>query len=263
MSNVASKETARVVLPDQALRPSANDRYSSEATDDPYGSTRAIGPIVIIDSHLLSRECLGRVLSKECEAQVACFSTIDEWLASGQAPTASLVVLCQCGRSAAESVKEVDRLSEVFEQGDRGPAVVLSDNEDPDLIVQMLGKSVRGYLPTSLPIAIAVQAIELARAGGVYVPASSLIASHRLPEAASAGRRSTGLFTVRQAAVVEALRRGKANKIIAYELKMRESTVKVHVRNIMKKLHATNRTEVAYMANRLFNGEELGELDRT
>ena len=56
---------------------------------------------------------------------------------------------------------------------------------------------------------------------------------------------------------VEALRRGKANKIIAYELKMRESTVKVHVRNIMKKLHATNRTEVAFMAHRLLNGEEL------
>ena len=32
---------------------------------------------------------------------------------------------------------------------------------------------------------------------------------------------------------------------------MRESTVKVHVRNIMKKLSAKNRTEVALMANRL------------
>ena len=45
---------------------------------------------------------------------------------------------------------------------------------------------------------------------------------------------------------MDALRRGKANKIIAYELNLRESTVKVHVRNIMKKLKATNRTEVAF-----------------
>jgi DNA-binding NarL/FixJ family response regulator len=65
------------------------------------------------------------------------------------------------------------------------------------------------------------------------------------------------MFTARQAAVIEALRRGKANKIIAYELNLRESTVKVHVRNIMKKLHATNRTEVAYLASRLLNGEEV------
>jgi hypothetical protein len=43
--------------------------------------------------------------------------------------------------------------------------------------------------------------------------------------------------------------------IIAYELGMRKSTVKVHVRNIMKKLRATNRTQVAYMARELMNGK--------
>jgi DNA-binding NarL/FixJ family response regulator len=189
---------------------------------------------------------------------VICFSTIDEWLAEEQATPASLLVLCQCGRSKADALKEVERLSEISEQIGSCPAVILSDNEDPDLIVQMLGKNVRGYVPTSLSINVAVQAMELARAGGVFVPASSLIAAHRVPEgAATAMQKTNGLFTARQAAVVDALRRGKANKIIAYELKMRESTVKVHVRNIMKKLHATNRTEVAYMANRLFNGEEL------
>jgi DNA-binding NarL/FixJ family response regulator len=32
---------------------------------------------------------------------------------------------------------------------------------------------------------------------------------------------------------------------------MKESTVKVHVRNIMKKLKAKNRTEVAYITNQL------------
>jgi DNA-binding NarL/FixJ family response regulator len=59
------------------------------------------------------------------------------------------------------------------------------------------------------------------------------------------------MFTARQTAVIAALRQGKQNKIIAYELNMRESTVKVHVRNIMKKLNATNRTEVAYLTNQL------------
>ena len=43
-----------------------------------------------------------------------------------------------------------------------------------------------------------------------------------------------------------------ANKLIAYELDMCESTVKVHIRNIMKKLKATNRTEVAYLTRDLF-----------
>jgi len=55
--------------------------------------------------------------------------------------------------------------------------------------------------------------------------------------------------------VVRALCRGKANKVIAYELNMCESTVKVHVRNIMKKLKAKNRTEVAVMFKSLGNSE--------
>jgi DNA-binding NarL/FixJ family response regulator len=54
-------------------------------------------------------------------------------------------------------------------------------------------------------------------------------------------------LTSRQLAVLESVRRGKANKVIAYELNMCESTVKVHLRNIMKKLRARNRTEAAFM----------------
>ena len=56
-------------------------------------------------------------------------------------------------------------------------------------------------------------------------------------------------LTSRQAAVAERLRRGKPNKIVAYELNMCESTVKVHIRNIMKKLQATNRTEAGFKLN--------------
>jgi DNA-binding NarL/FixJ family response regulator len=55
---------------------------------------------------------------------------------------------------------------------------------------------------------------------------------------------------------VEGIRRGKPNKIIAYELNMCESTVKVHVRAIMKKLKATNRTEVAFKTSALLGSLE-------
>ena len=59
-------------------------------------------------------------------------------------------------------------------------------------------------------------------------------------------------FTQRQAQILDCLRRGMANKLIAYELKMCESTVKVHIRNTMKKLKAANRTHVAYLTRGLF-----------
>jgi DNA-binding NarL/FixJ family response regulator len=58
-------------------------------------------------------------------------------------------------------------------------------------------------------------------------------------------------LTSRQINVLARLRQGKANKIIAHELQMSESTVKVHVRNIMRKMGATNRTQAVYNARQL------------
>jgi DNA-binding NarL/FixJ family response regulator len=56
-----------------------------------------------------------------------------------------------------------------------------------------------------------------------------------------------GKFSPRQQEVLRRLWMGKPNKTIAYELSMCESTVKVHIRNIMKKLHVTNRTQVVVL----------------
>ena len=83
-------------------------------------------------------------------------------------------------------------------------------------------------------------------------PAACLPRVRYLTTSATPARQAS-IFTTRQAEVVEALRRGKANKIIAYELKMQESTVKVHVRNVMRKLKAKNRTEVVYKVNELLH----------
>jgi DNA-binding NarL/FixJ family response regulator len=59
-----------------------------------------------------------------------------------------------------------------------------------------------------------------------------------------AGPRDLSL-TARQKAVLELLRRGDTNKVIARRLGMREGTVKVHVRQIMRKFGVTNRTQIA------------------
>ena len=52
-------------------------------------------------------------------------------------------------------------------------------------------------------------------------------------------------LTERQKAVLGPLSRGESNKAIARRLGMKEGTVKVHVRQIMRKFGATNRTQVA------------------
>jgi len=55
-------------------------------------------------------------------------------------------------------------------------------------------------------------------------------------------------LTPRELAVLALLGRGQSNKRIARELDLSEATVKVHVRHIMRKVGATNRTQVALLA---------------
>jgi DNA-binding NarL/FixJ family response regulator len=99
--------------------------------------------------------------------------------------------------------------------------------------------------------------IALARNANIHLegPAVGPAVDHRKRESGSNWSNQAGirvvrfsLTTGRQTAVLGALCKGKPNKIIAYELGMCESTVKVHVRNIMKKLRAKTRTEIAYLA---------------
>jgi DNA-binding NarL/FixJ family response regulator len=54
-------------------------------------------------------------------------------------------------------------------------------------------------------------------------------------------------LTARQRTVLGLLSRGDTNKVIARRLGMREGTVKVHVRQIMRKFGVTNRTQVAFV----------------
>lgn len=208
------------------------------------------GPVVVIDKRALFRECVMRCLQASSGHTVVSFPNVDSWLDVCNDISASVILLCLVGRPGdAETHREISRLSQ---QGDQPPAIILSDVEDPDQIVDAIGRGARGYIPTSAPLEVVIEVMRLVRAGGVFVPASSLIAARRLKDCITVPhQKGNALLTARQAAVVEALRRGKANKVIASELNMCESTVKVHIRNIMRKLKARNRTEVAVMANEL------------
>jgi DNA-binding NarL/FixJ family response regulator len=205
---------------------------------------------VLIERRSLVRECVARCLASVPGYKVASFPSIESWLEHSEVREPSLIAFCPAGERGRDG--ESGELALLAQVAGHVPAVVMSDIEDFEHIVKALDNGARGYIPTSLSLEVVIEAIRLVRAGGIFVPASSIIAARRAND--RNGRqesRTTGMFTARQAEVVQALRSGKANKIIAHELKMRESTVKVHVRNIMKKLNAKNRTEVALMANGL------------
>jgi DNA-binding NarL/FixJ family response regulator len=121
----------------------------------------------------------------------------------------------------------------------------------------------RGFIPSSAGVETIIEAARLCLSvdpscftKGVFLPIASL---HALRSAILVSPKDQteflGHFTDKQLAICEALRRGKSNKTIAYDLSMCESTVKVHVRIIMKKLRASNRTEAAFKLNTVLSRE--------
>lgn len=208
--------------------------------------------VVIVEKRPLIRDLLARCLASSAGFEIVPVASVDEYLASGHPRNPLVVLISVTGSPEGEENQSTIRRAAQHLSG--APIAVLSDGEELHQVMSVLQAGTSGYISTSMPLDVAIEALRLVRAGGQFLPASCVVAKGRadaLPPEKPLQSRLFGMFTPRQAAVIEALCQGKANKIIAYELKMRESTVKVHVRNIMRKLKAKNRTEVAYITNQL------------
>ena len=217
--------------------------------------------LVIVDSKILDRECFAQsIIAHGIGMDVQAFDSINDWRrVKDEYPSLGAIVLNIGSARAADAAvaSEVIRLVSEFRNT---PVVVLADNDELGQILKILEYGAKGYIPTSVSIDVCVEAIKLALAGGIFVPVGSVLAMRKVIEGVGpVSRLMEHMFTQRQEEVVRALRRGKANKIIAYELNLRESTVKVHIRNIMKKLKATNRTEVAFKIAEMFPQEGGGQ----
>jgi DNA-binding NarL/FixJ family response regulator len=68
------------------------------------------------------------------------------------------------------------------------------------------------------------------------------------PPVASDGDSASQALTARESLVLDLIVEGKANKDISRALSLAEGTVKNHVSNILSKLHARSRTELAVKA---------------
>jgi two-component system nitrate/nitrite response regulator NarL len=104
---------------------------------------------------------------------------------------------------------------------------ILKDN-DPDDILSLISNAMQGQTAISPELA-------------------SLLAA-ALREESMSDQRNHASLTERETAILKCLAAGKSNKLIARELDIMESTVKVHVRNLLKKLKFRSRVEAAVWA---------------
>jgi DNA-binding NarL/FixJ family response regulator len=239
-----------------------------ERASDPSRQAGKGVSIVLIDRRSLTRQCLSRWLQDGSpDLHVVSFGSPVDLLDASRSLSDPHAIIFSIGAASVRDPDVLGMTTLLRRHMSRIPLVVLSDRDDVDEIVEAIEHGVRGYIPTSLEPSEAAAALKCVAAGGTFVPASAVIkfaqdrqnGSRPSAEHESALRR----LTPRESEVLARLRQGKPNKIIANELKITENTVKVFVRQILMKLHASNRTEVASligpMSREPGNGARQGE----
>jgi DNA-binding NarL/FixJ family response regulator len=126
------------------------------------------------------------------------------------------------------------------------PVAVFSDSVDAAIVRFACSAGVDAYIPTNLEPPTALKALSFVISGGKFFPPESLFSSApSVVREKSENSNGTLHLTQRQNDIIEALKFGHSNKIIARRLNIAEATVKIHIRQIMRKLGVQNRTQIA------------------
>ena len=213
--------------------------------------------IVLVDSLPLRRASVNSLLRDWAASEGVALDTIEAESADelDQLDRSPQLLVYNAGRAASSVTQWRACVEELRELLPDVPLVIISEGDDAQEVVEALKAGAKGFISARTPPAIVFQTLHFILSGGVYFPPSALLQSQahssssdwRKPTAVVNGQdrsHHSGL-TERQAAVWRLLQRGHSNKVIARELDMCESTVKVHMRQIMRKLGAANRTQAA------------------
>lgn len=140
------------------------------------------------------------------------------------------------------------------------PIIILADNEELLTLNLFSYLKLNGFMTTSIEPEVLAAVMRLVIVGGVYIPENLVLKlSYDKPAVIAVDHenehqqiKALKEFTPRQKDVVKLLHYGLSNKVIADRLNICESTVKVHMSGIMKKLEVTNRTQAAYLVSKIY-----------
>lgn len=128
--------------------------------------------------------------------------------------------------------------------------LMLTVSEDGDDLAECMKTGARGYLLKNINADFLLSSIRRAVEGdSVLSPemTTKLVARLRSPAPESRNPELESL-TPRERETLAWLARGASNKVIARALDLAESTVKVHVQNILRKLNLSSRVQAAVYA---------------
>jgi len=206
--------------------------------------------ILLVDDHSLFRFGVRQLLQREADLEVVAEAADGiEGIKRAKEfhPDVILLDLNMPGLSGLET------LQLLVQDVPTAAIIILTVSEEADELGQALRDGARGYLIKNIEAEALTTAIRKAHRGEPVIADSmtaKLVAQFRaqsVPVAAPQPAERDKL-TTREREIVQCLARGESNKQIARHLDVAESTVKIHVQNILKKLNLTSRVQVAVYA---------------
>jgi len=207
---------------------------------------------VVADDHPLYREALRLRLERMWpDSEVTEAGALDELLGFQAALSGAVdLILLDLRMPGLADGAAVRRVVEAFP----GSAVVLmSGSASAEDVRQAIQAGARGYLPKTMQPDLFASALAMIVDGGTYLPAEIL---HPEPLLGDPPMRSTlspdviERLTPREKQLLVRLATGAPNKEIGRELGLADVTIKLHVRQILKKIGARNRSEAAVIATK-------------
>jgi DNA-binding NarL/FixJ family response regulator len=201
----------------------------------------------VIDEKSFTRECITMCLQAlGGRFDIVPFATCDDFLRSGKGLDLILYHVHEDNSTWDNNNQTLLSFKKLLNMI---PVIILSDSDNLDTLIEMFESGARGFIPTaSTTLEQVIEIIGLVKVGGIFVPPSTLSLRRIRSQSLIARPAPSNRFTHSELAILDRLKLGKANKIIAHELGVSESTVKVHIGRIMRKLKVTNRTQVVSRA---------------
>lgn len=207
---------------------------------------------LICDDHAMMREALaGAVAIGWPEAQVIEAADYPSaWRAAEARPDLIISDLIMPG---SDPVAGIRRLGEAAPET---PILVVTGNDEDDLLLALLKLGVAGFAPKTSKSAVIEAAIRLVLAGGRYLPPRLAEIATRNGAAAPVSGSSPASaplarLTERQLDVLRLIATGGSNKEIARDLDLSPATIKAHAAAAIAALGAANRTEAVVRAQSL------------
>jgi two-component system, NarL family, nitrate/nitrite response regulator NarL len=208
--------------------------------------------VLAADRYILCCGLLRTLVLLYDDVRLTSANSIDEVLAC-RLPDLDLVLL-DASMPGMENLAGLKRTVKKFHEV---PIIVTSSSESRTQVLAAIRNGAQGYVAASCKPHVLEHALPLVMAGEFYIPASALRGDKAGVLRASDHDRAAlpmtpagHALTPRQREITVMLAEGKSNKEIARELKVLESTVKLHVRGVFRNLGVRNRTEAALAAVR-------------